>query len=275
MKTPNLTRDGAITLGLCVLLGAGLLWTLFFLPSPTRNLPERLAAAELSLKQARQTRTLAVTPSLSRMPLPIVEHANERKLLFIAAMLPLILKENARIEEQREIAKTANPESSDYETLATTYGLEKDAPRQQVLSRIDIVPASLALAQAALESGWGTSRFARQGNAFFGERTFDLDAPGIEAKEADDANPPFLVKSFRSAQLSIRSYMKTLNTNPAYEELRNQRAMQRKAGKPASGLSLVSMLHGYAEIGDAYGKRLTNTINANQFIAYDQLKLAP
>lgn len=253
-----------------VLVGAG--WTSVSLITPRLDPTERIAAAKVSLENARKFQTVKINPALSEMPLPEVENPKSRKIIFIAALLPLIIEENARVEAQRAQVKSAQMGSNTYKEMAVSYGLEPNAPRDQLLERIDVIPTSLTLAQSALESGWGTSRFAREGAALFGERTFDMDAPGMRPSQVNEAAQKFLVKSFDHPKLSVRSYMKTLNTNAAYLKLRDHRAALRASGKQASGLDLVPMLHGYSEIGDQYIKRITDTITVNQLNLYDLIK---
>ena len=214
--------------------------------------------------------SLSPGPDEVVLPLAAVTDPAQRKAQFIAAMLPLITLENDRIERQRARAANAPEGSPHYNALAYGYGLKPGAPRAQLLSRIDIVPASLALAQGAIESGWGTSRFAQEGNAYFGERTYDADTPGITPRGALKDWPPFRVKSFPNAQVSIRSFMKTLNTHRTYAALRQRRAAMRTHNQRPTGLALAPFLLGYSEIGTSYMERVISTIRAGRMDAYDE-----
>ncbi|KAF0169956.1 MAG: bax protein (hydrolyses peptidoglycan), partial [Rhodobacteraceae bacterium] len=113
-----------------------------------------------------------------------------------------------------------------------------------------------------------------EGNAFFGERTYDDGAPGLIPVSLNASATPFKVKSFSSGRLSVRSFMKTLNTHAAYRAFRQQRAALRAEGVYPTGLGLAPFLHGYSEIGDLYIQRIVGTIYAGDLNAYDDLRLA-
>lgn len=270
--TPLTKRSLAIA---ALLLVGALAWAITAVLRPAPSVTARAEAAQEMLAQARTIRTVPVHFDLATLPLPTVTDSKDRKALFIAAMLPLVVRENTRIDAQRARAKSAPVGSAAYAGLAHVYGLHPKIARAALLERIDSVPASLTLAQGAIESGWGTSRFAQQGNAYFGERTYNTDTLGLVPKGAQDAATPFKVKSFFHAHLSVRSFMKTINTNPAYRDLRRQRAALRAAGRQPTGLTLAPYLHGYSEIGDAYIQRVSAIIRADHLAAYDGLKLVP
>ncbi|NQW01572.1 MAG: glucosaminidase domain-containing protein [Rhodospirillales bacterium] len=255
-----------------VVLAAMIGAAIFFDTSP-QDVSLRFAAATQNLTEARRSGILKANSSLTRMPLPEVDDATQRKMLFIAFLLPLILSENIYLEEQRRLAAKLPEDGDAYGELSASYGLHENVPRDRLLAHIDTVPPSLVLAQAALESAWGMSRFARQGNAFFGQRTYDTEASGMYPGDADKGETLFKVKSFSNAQDSIRSYMKTLNSHGAYAEFRNLRAHLRHQNKAASGKALAPTLLNYSEIGSAYVKRLLATIQASQMHVYDRIKL--
>lgn len=231
------------------------------------------ASATQALERVRETQIApAHGPTL---PLPTIKNVAQRKAQFILAMLPLIVRENKRLDEQRSRAHREPLGSIYYSALAHAYGLRPNVSRALLLSRIDIVPVSLVLAQAAIESGWGTSRFAREGNAYFGERSYDPDIAGIVPGSPPPGEPAFKVKSFPNAQLSVRSFMKTLNTVQVYRAMRQRRANLRWSGRKPTGLVLAPFLHGYSEIGSAYIERIIATIHTNQLSAYNDVKIAP
>lgn len=242
--------------------------------APPRDVAERTALAIATLNQARLAGVIEEHFILSHVPLPDVADPSHRKALFIAALLPHIVRENDRIQRQRASAATIPIGSTQYAMLAQTYGLEPDASRASLLRRIDAIPVSLALAQAAIESGWGTSRFARLGNAFYGERTYDSEVPGLAPQGGIGEDPAFKVKSFPSMALSVRSFMKTINTHAAYSALRQQRADLRARGIQPTGMALAPYLHGYSEIGDEYILRIQATIRINSLNEYNDIKLA-
>ncbi|MEQ9200760.1 MAG: glucosaminidase domain-containing protein, partial [Rhodospirillales bacterium] len=132
---------------------------------------------------------------------------------------------------------------------------------EQLTRRVDMVPVALALAQAVEESGWGSSRFARLGNAIFGQYT-TVDDHGIIPKQAG-ADPDFKIKAFPDLLSGIRSYMRNLNTHQAYAELRQKRAEIRAAGRRPVGRALAVTLTGYSERGVEYVKTLHLIIDAN------------
>lgn len=251
----------AITLAILT-LGA------FVLIEPTPD-PRALAAqARATLKAVRNTRTVTV-PTDTALALPEVDDPQARKALFIAAMLPLIVAENERIERQRAQAAQATPGTVAYAGLATSYGLPPNAPRARLLKRIDIIPAALVLAQGAIESAWGTSRFAREGNAFFGMRSYRDAAEGMTPRQAQG----FVVQSFDTPRLSIRRFMKTLNTHPAYLTFRQHRATVRAEGRRPTGLAMAQYLKPYSEIGQKYVQRIVLTIRSSGLDRYEGLRL--
>ena len=236
---------------------------------PAQSTPARVAEAKALLKTVRATETVDTTGESFR-PLPDVADPKARKALFIAAMLPIIVSENERIADQRRRAQDLDPGSAAYAGLAHSYGLAANAPRATLLRRIDIVPAALVLAQGAIESAWGTSRFAREGNAFFGMRSYDDDAEGMEPRQAKG----FVVQSYPTPRKSVRRFLKTLNTHDAYATFRKKRAELRDAGTRPTGLALAQHLKPYSEIGQKYVKRIKLIINANGLSRYEGLHVA-
>ena len=128
----------------------------------------------------------------------------------------------------------------------------------------------MILAQAIIESGWGSSRFAQQGNALFGEWTWKNQA-GIKPKDNLDAN--FSVKNFKNLLDSVNSYILNLNSHPAYKELRNYREKQIKTGKTVTGYEMAKFLEKYAEIGFEYVIKVTNMIKNNKLNEFEFSKL--
>ena len=214
---------------------------------------------------------------LDKLPADIakVESPSERKQLFIKLALPLILHANERIAAERErliavsekIAQTTGTTSEQawLAGLADRYGLE--TPDLDILlQRVDVIPPSLALAQGAEESGWGTSRFVREGNAIFGQRTFDKGAGLVP--ELRDSDATHEVKTFNGLMDSVTSYMTNLNTHAAYVEFRRIRADQRASGGVDS-YSLVGALGRYSERGEAYIETIRSIIDKNELRSYD------
>tara|TARA_B100000965_G_C19026576_1_gene513359 strand:- start:107 stop:544 length:438 start_codon:yes stop_codon:yes gene_type:complete len=130
---------------------------------------------------------------------------------------------------------------------------------------MDIIPVSLAIAQAAKESGWGTSRFALKGNAMFGQWTYGKD--GLKPKDSQGKDHKVLV--FPMLRSSIVAYQKNLNTHKAYGEFRENRGNLREKGKKISGKDLVIYLESYAATGKEYVKILSSIISQNELTDFD------
>jgi len=141
----------------------------------------------------------------------------------------------------------------------------------ELVKRVDIVPPSIVLAQGAIESGWGTSRFAVEGNALFGQWSFSDKA--LKPKEQRSHLGNYGLATFKTPLDSIRSYLLNLNTHPAYREFRTQRAMMRAHGIPLMGETLVHTLRHYSERGEEYTEDLLKVIRANRLDLVDSAKL--
>ncbi|MDF1779776.1 MAG: glucosaminidase domain-containing protein [Alcanivoracaceae bacterium] len=211
---------------------------------------------------------------------PIPEDPTEaRKANMINVLLPLIQKNNRRLLEQRKYAteleakvlNNAELDNSDMKWLASMgkrYRLAETEDydkqwMQILLRRLDIIPADLALAQAAMESAWGESRFAQEGSNFFGQWCFKKGCGIVPGKRPADAT--YEVQSFDSPAESVRLYMRNLNSHPRYAQLRIIREQARAKGEDIEGQALAAGLHGYSAIGDTYIHTLRALIRANQF----------
>ncbi len=220
--------------------------------------------------------TVAVVPVLvprefiSRIPashpsLPVVA----QKESFIKIVLPLILAGNEEILRRRDAIRRANQndDRANLEKWARLYDIklaDQDNRRLtgQLLSRVDVIPVPIALAQAAFESGWGTSRFAMQGNALFGQWAWRDDA-GL--RPLTPSNNRAVVRSFSTLLGSVRAYIHNLNTHPYYQDFRNTRAELYDGPKEKKTKALVKYLHRYAQMGPAYVTKLENLIRTNNF----------
>ena len=151
------------------------------------------------------------------------------------------------------------------------YGvINKDIPTLKV--RMDIIPVSLAIAQAAKETGWGTSRFALEGNALFGQWTWSGD--GIKPAGAENDTTHKVMK-FKVLKASVRAYQRNLNTHSSYKEFRQIRAQLRDDNKKLDSLILAEQLKNYAETGKEYTKILKQIIQQNSLKDFDEVKLMP
>ena len=208
----------------------------------------------------------------------MIESTKKRKEFFIQIVLPLILKENnnIRIDRKRLFSIINKSNNSDLEKkwLAKKYkqyGIpSKDLSTLKI--RMDEIPVSLALAQAAKETGWGTSRFALEGNALFGQWTWSGE--GLRPKESDK-NEGHKVMKFNVLQASVRAYQRNLDTHSSYKDFREARAELRDKGKPLDSFILAEYLDKYAETGEKYVEVLKKIIAQNSLKDFDDAKLLP
>lgn len=198
--------------------------------------------------------------------------------LFIKIILPLILHENNKIIQDRK--KLFKILKKDFNTAGERVWLKRrfkeykieDGDLSKLKMRMDIIPVSIALAQAANESGWGTSRFALEGNALFGQWTWSKK--GISPKDAD-SNSSHKVLQFQILKASVRAYKNNLNTHNAYREFRESRAKLRQDGETIIGLKLTKYLKNYASIGEKYVVILDDIIEKNSLTDFDKATLLP
>ena len=137
---------------------------------------------------------------------------------------------------------------------------------------MDEIPVSLAIAQAAKETGWGTSRFAQEGNALFGQWTWSGE--GLKPKDSDKDQGHKVMK-FNVLQASVRAYQRNLNTHSSYKDFRKARAKLRDQGKDLDSLILAEYLDAYAETGEKYVQVLRKIISQNNLKDFDDAKLLP
>jgi Bax protein len=209
-----------------------------------------------------------------------IDNIDERKQAFFGYFLPLIEQHNVeilslrdellRLEEQKDSLN--GWQKRRVERLASEYELEAFSASEQhdwdvLLRRVDIVPPSLALAQAANESAWGSSRFAREANNYFGHWCF-ADGCGLVPEDRRQG-AQHQVAAFESPMESVQRYLFNLNSHEAYTQLRISRAQLRSAGEPVTGLKLVEDLGRYSERGDAYIEELQSMIRFNNLTELD------
>ena len=202
----------------------------------------------------------------------------ERKRLFINTLIPIIYSENLQILNDRKKIldwwRESDGENFSRDfwpqwlfELSEKYG-SSDSNLGNLLMRVDIIPISLALAQSAIESGWGTSRYSREGNAVFGQYTFD-ESKGLKPKDRNE-NDEFFIKKFPNLSESVRSYLKNINTHLAYADFREERKKLRMSGENLSGYKLVNFLKDYSERRESYIKDVKEIISSNNFQKYDK-----
>jgi len=201
-----------------------------------------------------------------------------KRELFIKIILPLILDENEKIVEDRK--KLFKILSKNFNTVGERVWLNRrfkeykidDHDLAKLKMRMDIIPVSIAIAQAANESGWGTSRFALEGNALFGQWTWSKK--GILPKE-QDPDQSHKIMQFQILKASVRAYKNNLNTHNAYKEFREVRAQLRQENKQIIGLDLTKYLKNYASIGEKYVRILEDIIEKNSLTDFDKANLLP
>ena len=217
---------------------------------------------------------------LTKLPkdLKFMGDTKSKRELFIKIILPLILAENQKIEEDRK--KLFQILGKNFNTVGERVWLKRrfkeykieDKDLSKLKMRMDIVPVSIAIAQAANESGWGTSRFALEGNALFGQWTWSKK--GISPKNKDP-NKSHKVLQFQILRASVRAYKNNLNTHNAYREFREVRAQLREENVIVEGHKLTKYLKNYAAIGDKYVAILDDIIEKNSLTDFDRANLLP
>ncbi len=215
---------------------------------------------------------------------PVPEFRNypagpERKKVFFEYFLPILRQVNQSISEDRleltvifhKQERTRRDEKW-LQKKAEHYGMptfdaNSQADWNELFARLDTIPVSLALAQAANESAWGTSRFARQGSNYFGQWCFKAGCGLIPEKRDQDASHE--VASFKSPRESVERYFLNLNTHPAYQEFRQLRASLRASNSPVTGMQLAETLTRYSARGEDYVNELKSMIRGNKLSELD------
>ncbi len=212
---------------------------------------------------------------LTKLPADFAKMQDHKKRqnLFLRALLPIVLIENRRIREQRELAQLLFESELPVQGSATHNWLKNLAKKLRVhgdltdpevrallLNRLDEIPPAMALAQSAIETGWGTSRFAMEGNSLFGQWTFKR-SNGLKPSNRD-SDATHYVASFPTLRDSVRSYMRNLNIGHAYGEFREARAMLRAEGTSLQAEELAVYLHRYSQRGEKYVADLQRMIKS-------------
>lgn len=249
-------------------------------PASAVELKGALARSALELGEIRDG--VAEVPRLyvAAFPpdLPEIDEVETRKGMFLGSVLPLVLLANEELRQRRsrlldiagrlaEGTEIPLTDAAWLDALADHYGVTH-GDLDGLAVRVDEIPPSLALAQAIVESGWGTSRFALEGNALFGQRTWSKEALAIVPERNRDVR----VKAFIDLMDSVRAYMHNLNTHAAYADLRNERARLTAAGKRPGGQHLVEGLENYAEI-EGYVAKLQALMRHNRLAELDDAEL--
>ena len=251
--------------------------------------PQRLSASTIeelfkdngyNLDTVKKTKLVNAGNQLTKLPkeLKNIQSPKKRKKLFIKIVLPLIIEENLRIRFDRkklfQILNKNNTSTRDkawLELKFNQYGItNNDLSKLKI--RMDEIPVSLAIAQAAKETGWGSSRFAQEGNALFGQWTWSGE--GIKPLDVEK-DKKHKVAKFKILKASVRAYQRNLNTHPSYKEFRIERAIQRDNNEKLDSLKLVKFLEKYAETGKDYTEVLKKIINQNALTDFDDVDILP
>ena len=211
----------------------------------------------------------------TRLPrdLDQIKTIKAKKETFLQIVLPLVVAENEKIETDRNYLLKVIRDNDSSEKLQwlkrkfKEYKV-KDGDINELIEKVDIVPTSIALAQAAKESGWGTSRFALEGNAIFGQWTWD--GVGIEPLDKSDDQSHKILK-FPILRASVKAYITNLNTHPSYKNFREKRLMLRQSNKALSGIDLIHELANYAETGKEYTRILEQIIEQNDLQEFESV----
>jgi len=243
------------------------------------TIEELFKSTNYNLEDVRKNK-LVKPISLTLLPSEIkkIEDSKKRKEFFIQIILPLVIKENNNIRIDRKKlfsilnkSKNTKAERAWLNSKFKQYGVvNKDLSTLKI--RMDEVPNSMAIAQAAKETGWGTSRFAQEGNALFGQWTWSGE--GIKPSDADN-NSTHKVMKFKVLQASVKAYQRNLNTHTSYKNFRSARAESRDKGEKLDSMILSEHLDKYAETGKEYVKILQQIIRQNNLTDFDDAKLLP
>ncbi len=255
-------------------------------PGVAPKAEDDLAADRTKNQAPEPAQTSTGQANLVTVPLKFARHipakhfeltGDAQKQSFIKLVLPLILAANDELLQRREAVK-ASVQANDRNKLdqwAVLYRIDSEhfddfELAERLLRRVDTIPVALALAQAAVESGWGTSRFAQQGNALFGQWAW-TESAGMRPLAA--SNERAVVRSFGSLLESVRAYMHNLNTHQNYKRFRDARYRLKPQTEAVKASRLATYLDSYAEIGQAYVKKLLAVMSSNNFDQYAEAKL--
>ncbi len=213
----------------------------------------------------------------TRLPkdLDTIRSTKKKKETFLKILLPLIVAENQTITKDRKyllkILKE-NESKKNKNWINKKYKAYRISNKNinELIVKMDTIPISIALAQAAKESGWGTSRFALEGNAIFGQWTWNGE--GIEPLEKTEGKNHKILK-FPLLRASVKAYITNLNTHGSYKNFRKKRFELREKNKQLSGKELIGELDKYAETGKEYTKVLLQIIEQNNLDEFETVTI--
>lgn len=256
---------------------------------PEKSTPSRVDTAsqppQIAPKAEKRSSKVPAKPKVKQRPETRTQtDTGGLKLRFIETLTPLITEENRRLKKLRQrVVKLVGQlnqeqpltaeEGKQLRNLATRYRIdgnpltERDS-RDELVRKIDIIPLPLTLAQAANESAWGKSRFAQEGNNLFGIWTYD-PTKGIIPK-GREAGKKHLVRKFDTLDESVRYYMFTLNSHPAYKALRKIRSQQRVTAGQLDSKALANGLEKYSAKGKEYIRLIQQIIDQHNLASLEQ-----
>jgi len=208
-----------------------------------------------------------------------IRNSKVKKAAFVNTLLPKIQKAQKQIISDRIFIERffkkylftyslkARYDMKRLIKLSKKYRVKHMYNEAEYLQKIDLIPISLVLAQSAVESAWGDSRFAKEGNNLFGEWTWGKK--GI-IPEGRDENATHKLRIFDSLDASIARYMLNLNRHRSYKDFRSLRASKRNVQQNFSGLDAATKMTNYSQMREVYNRLLINVIKGNGFIAYDE-----
>ena len=209
----------------------------------------------------------------TRLPkdLDSIRSTKKKKETFLKILLPLVVAENQKIEKDKQylrkiLMENNKPENKKWINKKYRDYKVSNQNINELIEKMDIIPISIALAQAAKESGWGTSRFALEGNAIFGQWTWKGEGI-VPLEKSSDQNHKIL--KFPLLRASVKAYITNLNTHNGYKDFRKKRFELRKQNKSLIGKELIDELDNYAQTGKEYTKVLQHIINQNDLEEFD------
>jgi Bax protein len=198
------------------------------------------------------------------------EHIPEFKKNLVNTILPAVKQHNSQVLQDRtrlqSILKSTHPSPTDKKWMDDQFAHYKAKDNNDLLKKMDVIPPSLAISQAAVESGWGRDPMATQHHVFYGQKSFGDDSNSVQAPTGEKYS------KFADVSSTVRSFMNNLNTHPAYQELRDIRAALRKRNAPVTGLALSQGLQKYSTRKGDYVKQIQTVIRQNNFQKLDQSK---
>ena len=210
-----------------------------------------------------------------------IKNSKIKKTSFVNTLLPKIKKAEKEILSDREFIENffhtflftysfkTRYDMVRFIKISKKYRIKEIYNKHEYLKKIDLIPVSLVLAQSAVESAWGDSRFAREGNNLFGEWTWGKK--GI-IPEGRDENATHKLRIFNSLDESISRYMLNLNRHYSYDEFRSLRAYKRSSGEPFTGLEAATTMTNYSQMREVYNRLIAKVIKGNNFMEYETSK---